>query len=129
MLFDPDHVSILFVEPDTSGGLPACVFAEVDAVTVYPFAAFVVTVTSCAAILGVPAANVPNGIVFAVVETFIFELPPLKLPPDETPATVNVKFGSTDAVTAIEVVSSIAKATAVGPSMTVGVTVFVVIST
>ncbi len=101
--FVPLNASILF-EPSTRGGSAAAF-----TVTVYPFVAFVVTVTSCAAILGTPLDNVPNGIVFAVDDVMSI-VAPLTLPVF-TAATENVNVEATDAVTAIDVVVKIAKAT------------------
>lgn len=63
---------------------------------------------SCAPILAVPTARVPNGIVVAVVVMFVVAL--FTVPVEETAAMVKVRLGSTVAVTAIDVVSRTANA-------------------
>lgn len=76
-----------------------------------------VTVRSCAAIFGVALDSVANGTVVAVVVTFVVAL--FTEPPEFTAATEKENVGSTDAVTVIESVFSIANAT-VAVSIVVG---------
>lgn len=76
-----------------------------------------VTVRSCAAIFGVALDSVANGTVVAVVVTFVVAL--FTEPPEFTAATEKANVGSTDAVTVIESVFSIANAT-VAVSIVVG---------
>lgn len=95
---------------------------------IYPLPAFVVIVKSCAPIADEPpGVRFPNGMVVAVVVTFV--VAPFTVPPEVTPATVKVRFGSTVAVTATEVVARIANAAEFGPSMVTALPSFVVIST
>ena len=106
----PENLSILALPDARTALVMSVVMAELEAVTIYPLEALVETVTSWAPILGVPAVRVPKGMVAAVVVILMLLVPPFKLPPDETPATVKVRLGSTLAVTAIDEEVSIAKA-------------------
>ena len=88
-----------------------------------------VIVTSCAAIFGVPAANVPKGIVVAVEVTplVVVALFTVATPSPVTPAIEKESVGSTLALTAIEVVSSTANATVAVSIGVVPVSEYVVI--
>lgn len=96
------NISILLFA-SAKGGLAVAL-----AVTLYPFKALVTIVTSWAPMTGVPATIVPNGMVVAVVSMVVDA--PLTDEDEVTPSTVKVNVGSTDAVTATEVVVNVANA-------------------
>lgn len=76
--------------------------------------------TSCAATLVPAGVIVPKGMVATPVVTVVeVPLPPSTAVPEATEAIEKVKLGSTVALAAIEVEVRVAKATGVGPSMTV----------
>lgn len=101
--FVPENLSILLDDAERGGS------ASVLTLILYPFAAFVVTATSCAATFEVPSASVPKGIVDAVESVTVIDAPLTE--PEFAAATVKVKVGPSDAVTASDVEVKIANAT------------------
>jgi hypothetical protein len=122
--FEPENESIfsLVAESVRGGELPATV-------TKYPLLALVDIETVWASTLGLPVDNEPNGIRVAVVNAPCVESidAPFTVP-DVTGERLNVKVGSTEAVTEIAEVERTAAATVV-LSMATALPSFVIIRT